>query len=84
MAAKHISQRDARNLRKRVATLEAEREAQRRAWSTEWPGGTHITSVAAPAAEASAIRTARRLRHAVVATVRDNGEVLFYALPVSK
>lgn len=79
-----ISQREARRLRQRVGELEREREGQRSAWCGEYPGGTHIASVVAGGSQADVIRTARKLRHAVVCTVRDSGEILFHALPVGK
>ena len=53
---------------------------QRNAWTQEWPGGGHIGAVAVEVGCSSAIRTARKLKHAVVCTVRDNGEVQFYAV----
>lgn len=77
-----ITQREAKRLKKRVAQLERAEKDRRSAYVSEWPGGVNIASVAVGDAPAMAIRTARRLAHAVVCTVRENGEVLFYALPL--
>jgi hypothetical protein len=79
-----ISQREARRLRKRVEELERAEDSRRRRWSSEWPSGTHIATAKwdADARVPVSIRTARALRHAVIATTKDDGTVLFYALPL--
>lgn len=87
MASQRISQREARKLRKRVVELEGAIQSQRRWWSHEWLGGVSIASATWNDPNATtpvAIRTARRLAHAVVATVDDAGTVNFVALPLPK
>ena len=75
-----ISQREARQLRKRVRELEQRERDRRAACRTDWPGGTHIRTIAAELT-ARDIEICRRLGHAVVAVNRGN-EVSFYALPL--
>jgi hypothetical protein len=78
-----ISQREARRLMKRVAKLETMLMAQRSTYSGTYPGGTHIESVEFDTFKNEAlvaVKTARRLRHVVVAV--ENGKMLqLYALP---
>ena len=50
-----ISQREARQLRKRVAELERQISNQRHAWAAEWPGGVHLCSIAVTSAERAAV-----------------------------
>lgn len=79
-----ISQREARRLRKRVDELEQAFESQRRRWSQEFFGGVEIGCIMLNdmPKTLSAIRTARTLRHAVVAVVNnDESDVRFMALP---
>lgn len=61
-----ISQREARNLKKRVAELEAKFRDQLNNWSGEWPGGAHIGTIEVTAAHFNIAKTARALGHAVV------------------
>lgn len=77
-----ISQREAKRLKKRVEQLEEAEVMRRFSYASDWPGGVNITTVAVGDGPEMAIRTARRLKHAVVCIVRDNGEVMFYALPL--
>jgi hypothetical protein len=42
---KTISQREARRLRKRVQELENQERLRRSRWSSEYPGGTNITTL---------------------------------------
>ena len=79
-----ISQREARRLRKRVEELESLENKRRRSWVTEYPGGVYLAS-SSPAPHIHAmVKTARKLGHAVVVTAHnDNGEIQFYALPLS-
>lgn len=81
-----ISQREARRLRKRVAELEGLEYRRRRAWASEWPHGTEIAAVKLVeyASVPVSIRVARRLNHAVVCTVSDDGTVRFIALPLAE
>lgn len=83
---KRISQREARLLRKRVAQLEGELQRQRCAFSRECPGGTYISAHNFGNQEHCvlvAAKTARKLGHAVVATV-DGAQLTLYALPLPK
>lgn len=82
-----ISQREARQLRKRVAELEHTFYLQRRVWAQEYTGGTHIGTVKFGNLESPipvAVRTARKLKHAVVAIADDSGSIHLYALPHAK
>ena len=83
---KKISQREARRLIKRVTALEAAAEWQRRAWSQEYIGGAEIGRVEwEPLSPIPvAVRTARKLRHAVVVIGDDTGLIRFMALPHAK
>ena len=76
-----ISQREARRLRKRVAQLEEIERRRQESWSREWFGGTEIAGIQmeANAPATAAIRTARTLRHYVVA-VPDGPVLRFYAV----
>ena len=79
-----ISQREARLLRKRVAVLEDAEFNRRRAWCQEWFGGVEIGRAKweATAEIPVAVRTARKLRHAVVVVGDNTGEIQFIALPL--
>jgi len=76
-----FSQREARRLWKRVAELEKAEQARLRRWATDWPGGTEIARCEFSNSDAAvAIRTARRLKHAVVALADDDDTLRFVAL----
>lgn len=79
-----ITQKEARSLRARVAELEGILQDQRRHWRADWPQGVNIATVAGASDQEPAlvaVRTARRLGHAVV--VVDNGPRLaLLALPL--
>lgn len=81
-----ISQAMARQLRRRVDELEKEEEQRRRRWPAEWPGGTDIGRVmlTRDSALVGSLRTAHKLKHAVVGACDDTGTVIFYALPLAK
>lgn len=80
-----ISQREARRLKKRVAELEGVEESRMRRWATDWPGGTEIARLDCQPISLSAIRTARKLRHAVVVVSdEESATVRFMALPMVK
>lgn len=74
-----ISQREARELKRRVARLENELDRQRNAWATEWPGGAHIRTVPVDDVTREAVRVSRLLKHAVVVTINSNGCLNLYA-----
>lgn len=82
--SKPISQREARQLRKRVAELERQEDSRRNAWVQQYPGGVHIASFSFDndRTEIACIGTARRLGHAVVAIHDGVRHVSFYALPL--
>lgn len=81
-----ISQREARRLRKRVTELETHLDHQRRSWSQEYVGGVEITRTQWKAEDVvpTAIRTARKLDHAVVCVGDDGGLIRFIALPLAE
>ncbi len=78
-----ISQREARALRKRVAELERVIEGERNAYAAQWPCGVHLGDITwpEPDSRASAVYTARRLGHAVVAIHNGDRTIRLYALP---
>lgn len=80
MPSKPISQREARKLRKRVATLERIIRHQRIKYTEGFPGGTRICVAEVPIGPQWAIVTASQLGHAIVAKYED-GKIQFYALP---
>jgi hypothetical protein len=71
---------------KQVVALQNIISAQRKAWGQEYIGGMQIASAkwASDAYVPVAIRTARKLAHAVVVTCDDEGTVRFMALPHPK
>ena len=81
MASRRISQREARRLSKRVDELERAIESQRSVYSQEWFRAVNIATTELHETHATAIRTARRLRHAVVVVGDDTNTVRFMALP---
>ena len=82
MARTRISQREAKQLRKRVVALEEERARDRASWSTGYVGGVTFARVIHHETAIQA-RLARKLNHAVVVTV-DGDELAFHALPLAK
>lgn len=79
---KHITQREARDLKRRVKVLEAAEDRRRNAWADSWPGGVNIATVTADEYAQSTVRTARLLKHAVVVTLSSDGSLRLYALPL--
>ncbi len=80
---KRISQREARQLRKRVAELERRQFLNNRLWSAEYPGGVHIATEQFNAENYARIETALRLGRAVVAkpTGKDRYVYLYGVTP---
>lgn len=79
-----ISQRQARYLLNRVKVLEAAEKQRRLSWADEWPGGVNIGSVSVSGSQAAAIRTARKLKHAVVVTfIGESDTAKLFALPLA-
>jgi len=83
---KKISQREAHRLWKRLAAYEQAEQIMRRSWSQEYFGGVNIATVAYLASDVVpvAVRTARKLGHAVVVVGDDGGNIRFMALPFPK
>jgi ribosomal protein S2 len=83
MATKTISQREARQLKRRVEQLERMIEGERRSYARTYPGGVHIGHVFWNNDEhiASAVYTAQKLGHAVVAVADGNRKFNLYAIP---
>jgi hypothetical protein len=71
---KKISQREARQLRKRVEELEKRNEQNASAWAREYIGGVNIATVVTSDVSHAICRTARKLGHAIVAIPSDNGK----------
>lgn len=71
-----ISQQRARALRKRVNELEAQLRTMRSNWREDWPSGIHILAAnkgdVIAEEDLVAVRTARRLGHAVIVTEHDH------------
>lgn len=84
MASRTIPQREARRALKRVRELEYLLANERRVWGAEYPGGVQIASAAyaKDSTVNTAVMTARKLKHAVVA-VADDVSVRFIALPLA-
>lgn len=79
---KKISQREARQLRKRVAELEKRNEQNASAWAREYIGGVHVATVTVSDVSHAICKTARKLGHALVAVPSDNWkwELSLYAV----
>ncbi|HEX7646352.1 MAG TPA: hypothetical protein VF450_02955 [Noviherbaspirillum sp.] len=84
MKRKPISQREARQLRKRVKQLEAARDAMEAPWARTFPGGTYLLSLKTGDDDDAAIKTARKLRHVIVGTRVNNNQLDLYAVPLPK
>lgn len=86
MMTKHISQREARRLRRRVVELEEQEFRRRNAWAGEWFGGVEIARIQLlrDSAVPTAIKTARKLTHAVIVIAEANDELRFVALPLAR
>ena len=69
-----ISQREARQLRKRVAELERVNEQNASAWAREYIGGVNVATVTVSDVSHAICRTARKLGHALVVMPTDNGK----------
>jgi hypothetical protein len=79
----HISQSEARRLRKRVSQLEKYIESTRSKYSRDYPGGTHLGAVSwgADSDLPSSVKTAKLLGHAVVAVSDGARRFNLYAIP---
>ena len=79
---KTISQREARELKRRVIELESIEDRRRNAWADHYPGGANIATLTIPEGARSAVHTARLLKHAVVVTLSSDGCLRLHALPL--
>ena len=77
--SKKITQSEARRLQRRVDELERAEAVRNNAWSSEWPGGVHVYSLAISDALRQTIRTAGQLGHATVVRLASDGNAKFYA-----
>ncbi|QEE24549.1 hypothetical protein CS053_08565 [Rhodanobacter glycinis] len=76
-----ISQREARELKRRVADLERQEDLRRNCYAQSYPGGMHIGALSVAIDDYVRVSVARRLKHAVVCTT-ENGVIQLYALPL--
>lgn len=77
-----ISQREARRLQKRVTALESQIKRQRQVWSQDYIGAEIARVAYEPLSWIPvAVKTARKLNHAVVVIANDDGLIRFVALP---
>ena len=79
-----ISQREARSLKKRVAELEGILTGMKVRWAAQWPGGTHIDTIAVQPSEWHIVTTARLLGHAVVLVPSEMPKLHVYGCPLPK
>lgn len=79
-----ISQREARQLKKRVAELEDILRRQRLQWAREWPGGTHLDTMTVKSEEFYVVKTARLLGHAVVVVPSEYPKLQVYGCALPK
>jgi len=82
MARKTLSQAEARAWRSRALAAEKAIDQQRRVFSAEWPGGIEIGRTTPDPVLYASVKTARKLSHGVVVTLRDNDTLAFLALPL--
>lgn len=80
-----MTQNEARGWRKRALAAEKQLQDQRSSWAEDWPNGIQIAAIDLPVETFSAIRTARKLRHAVVASDvgMNTNRVVFFGLPLA-
>jgi hypothetical protein len=85
MAAKHISQSDARWYKRRAEDAERTLKNQKSRWAEEFsPGWVNIETLCLSSAEFAAVSTARLLGHAVIVVPEDKGtNVRLYAEPLT-
>lgn len=84
MSRRKITQIEAWNLFHKVRHYEQQEEQRGNAWASEWPMGTHIGQAQfnADSALVGSIRTARKLKHAVVVVAKESGLIEFMAMPL--
>lgn len=76
MAAKNISQREARRLQKRVFELMRNEAVRAQRWSTDYPGGTNIATIELSPIIYAKVDTARRLGFALVVTISPSANTI--------
>lgn len=78
-----ISQREARRMRKELTEIYNRDRRRALAWSSDYPGGVNIDSIAVNDNEWHIVSTAQKLGHTCVVKAAQNGkyELLVYALP---
>jgi hypothetical protein len=86
MSRRKFSQTEAWNLWHKLKHFEEMEEQRANAWASEWPMGTHIgqAQFGPDSALIGSIRTARKLKHAVVIVAKESGLVEFIAMPLTK
>ncbi len=84
MASRPISQREARRNLKELTALQRALDFQARAWNQQYLGGVEIAALSVGDVTAACIRTARKLKRAVVVTSDDSTTIRFIALPHPK
>ena len=85
MSRRKISQVEAWNLLNKVRRFEQQEEQRGYAWASEWPNGVHIGQIqlAPDSALVGSMRTARKLKHAIVVVAKESGLVEFIAMPLA-
>lgn len=74
-----ISQREAHRLKRRIAELEGIQRKQRNLWWSDWPSGIVLSRLKVSDSTYAEIKTARKLKHAVVVTVENDNTIAFFA-----
>lgn len=77
-----ISQREAQRMRKELRALHERDAARQRSWSSDYPGGVNIDTIAVNDCEWHIVMTAQKLGHFCIARASQNGktELLIYAV----
>ena len=78
---KKISQAEARRLKKRVAELESANRARFNRYTSSYPGGIHLRSLSLNDVVSAELKTAQKLKHALV--LRHYGDNIFYVYAVA-
>lgn len=80
MAAKYISQREARRLQKRVQELLQAEQSRLRTWTGSYPGGVNIESLTISDVSYAKLDIAKRLGYALVVTVDSSNSIRIHAV----
>jgi hypothetical protein len=86
MSRRKISQVEAWDLYHKVRNFEEQEEQRANLWASEWPMGVSIghAQFSADSALIGSVRTARKLKHAVVVVAKDSGIIEFIAMPLAR